>query len=958
METEKLHQIGKDLGLTGVELAQFIKEGIQYEREKEAAAREERKEERAWKQKEMDDEEKRRNFETAKIEAELKREELKIRQLELKREFPVVDEVTHHNTANTKVKYPKLPVFNDKCDNIDAYLQRFERFARNADWPEEVWAISLASLLQGKALDIYHQLTPTEANSFELVKSALLKGFDCTVEGFRTKFRNCKFSMGETAKQLIARMTKLFERWTEMAECEKEYEALKELIIREQFLLSCGRNLSLFLKERSLKTLQDLQENVDRFLEAHGNQVTRATTHQLPTQVFRPPQPSTPSIPTTEKGAVRGQVTCFICNKRGRRARECYFRPPNVRGKTSKPQLRKEDTAAPVSSVVIAPETNVKWNRGETKENERNDVDGEELCGGTLAKGKKLKTARGEVEGRKVVVLRDTGCSTVLVRRSLVPSSKLTGKEVGIMMANSEIYYYPEAIIDVKTPYYAGRVSAVCLPQPLCDLIIGEIPGVSTGEGDARKEQCGVMTRMQIRRDSECKRKTPALKIAEVTKMMDTNIQTTQEEDKTLDGIRIYAQKGKVFKRVKNNEISKFVLKGGLLYRQVTTGKRQRDQLVVPQTCRQAILELAHSGIMGGHLGISKTKDRILAHFFWPGVTVAVTRYCRSCDVCQRTVDKGRVSKFKLGDMPLIGEPFSRMAVDLVGPLEPRSSNGSRYILTAVDYATRYPEAVALPNIDTPTVAEALVTIFSRVGVPREILSDRGTQFTSDVMKEVYRLLSIQSLTTTPYHAMCNGLVEKFNGTLKKMLKRMCVEQPKEWHRYLAPLLFAYRQVPQASTGFSPFELIYGHTVRGPLTLLRELWDGSTADDEVKSAYEYVINLRERLENTCRMALIELKQAQEAAQYYYDRRTRDRNIAVGDDVLLLLPTNANKLLFQWKGPFRVLSSPNKWNKVVDVNGTPRKYHVNMLKRYVYREGKREMDKTAVAWWSPTMCRVN
>ncbi|XP_037801937.1 uncharacterized protein LOC119596678 [Penaeus monodon] len=635
METEKLHQIGKDLGLTGVELAQFIKE-----------------------------------------EAELKREELKIRQLELKREFPVVDEVTHHNTANTKVKYPKLPVFNDKCDNIDAYLQRFERFARNADWPEEVWAISLASLLQ---------------------------------EGFRTKFRNCKFSMGETAKQLIARMTKLFERWTEMAECEKEYEALKELIIREQFLFSCGRNLSLFLKERSLKTLQDLQENADRFLEAHGNQVTRATTHQLPTQVFRPPQPSTPSITTRKKV-------------------QCGARPPNVRGKTSQPQLRKEDTAAPVSSVVIAPETNVKWNRGETKENERNDVDGEELCGGTLAKGKKLKTARGEVEGRKVVVLRDTGCSTVLVRRSLVPSSKLTGKEVGIMMANSEIYYYPEAIIDVKTPYYAGRVSAVCLPQPLCDLIIGEIPGVSTGEGDARMEKCGVMTRMQIRRDSECKRKTPS---------------------------------------VENS-------RGGLLYRQVTTGKRQRDQLVVPQTCRQAILELAHSGIMGGHLGISKTKDRILAHFFWPGVTVAVTRYCRSCDVCQRTVDKGKVSKFKLGDMPLIGEPFSRMAVDLVGPLEPRSSNGSRYILTAVDYATRYPEAVALPNIDTPTVAEALVTIFSRVGVPREILSDRGTQFTSDVMKEVYRLLSIQSLTTTPYHAMCNGLVEKFNGTLKKMLKRMC----------------------------------------------------------------------------------------------------------------------------------------------------------------------------------------
>ncbi|XP_063600361.1 uncharacterized protein LOC134776542 [Penaeus indicus] len=917
METEKLHQIGRDLGLTGVELAQFIKEGMQ------------------------------RKFETAKIEAELKKEELKIRQLELKKEFPVVDEVAHHDTAKVQVKYPKLPVFNDKCDNIDAYLQRFERFARNADWSEEVWAISLASLLQGKALDIYHQLTPSEANNFELVKSALLKGFDCTAEGFRTKFRNCKFSTGETAKQLISRMTKLFERWTEMAECEKEYEVLKELIIREQFLSSCDRNLSLFLKERSLRTLQELQENADRFLEAHGNQGTRAMTHQ--SQVFRPPQPSTPSIPATEKGAVRGQVTCFICNKRGHRAWECYFRPPNVRGKTSKPQPRKEDAAAPVSSVVVAPETSVKWNRGEAKESERKAVDGEELCGGTLAKGKeKLKTARGEVEGRKAVVLRDTGCSTVLVRRSLVPSSKLTGKEVGIMMANSKIYYYPEAVIDVKTPYCTGRVNAVCLPQPLYDLIIGEIPGASTGEDDARTEKCGVMTRMQTRFESECKRKTPVLKIAEVTKMLNTNIQKTQEEDKSLDGIRIYVQKGKVFERMKNNEISKFVLKRGLLYRHVKTGKRQRDQLIVPQACRQAILELAHSGIMGGHLGTSKTKDRILAHFFWPGVTVAVTRYCRSCDVCQRTVDKGKVSKVRLGDMPLIGEPFSRMAVDLVGPLEPRSSNGSRYILTAVDYAMRYPEAVALPSIDTPTVAEALVTIFSRVGVPREILSDRGTQFTSDIMKEVYRLLSIQSLTTTPYHAMCNGLVEKFNGTLKKMLKRMCIEQPKEWHRYLAPLLFAYRQVPQASTGFSPFELIYGHTVRGPLTLLRELWDGSPVDDEVKSAYEYVINLRERLENTCRMALTELKQAQEVAQHYYDQKTKDRNIVVGDDVLLLLPTNTNKLLFQWKGPFRVLGSPSKWNKVVDVNGTPRKYHVNMLKRYVYREGEKKTEKTAVA----------
>ena len=82
-----------------------------------------------------------------------------------------------------------------------------------------------------------------------------------------------------------------------------------------------------------------------------------------------------------------------------------------------------------------------------------------------------------------------------------------------------------------------------------------------------------------------------------------------------------------------------------------------------------------------------------------------------------------------------------------------------------------------------------------------EILSDLGTQFVSECMQEVSRLLSIKQLSTTPYHPMCNGLVEKFNGSLKSMLKKLCSEQPKQWHRYINALLFAYREVPQDPPG-------------------------------------------------------------------------------------------------------------------------------------------------------------
>ncbi|GFO26428.1 gypsy retrotransposon integrase-like protein 1 [Plakobranchus ocellatus] len=122
-----------------------------------------------------------------------------------------------------------------------------------------------------------------------------------------------------------------------------------------------------------------------------------------------------------------------------------------------------------------------------------------------------------------------------------------------------------------------------------------------------------------------------------------------------------------------------------------------------------------------------------------------------------------------------------------------------------VDYATRFAEAVPLRKIDTESVAEALVDIYSRLGVPEEVLSDQGTQFISDCMKEVCRLLGIKQKTT--------GLVERFNATLKTCLRRLCSEQPRQWHRYINPLLFAYREVPQESTHFVPFELLYGRIV-------------------------------------------------------------------------------------------------------------------------------------------------
>jgi transposase InsO family protein len=125
--------------------------------------------------------------------------------------------------------------------------------------------------------------------------------------------------------------------------------------------------------------------------------------------------------------------------------------------------------------------------------------------------------------------------------------------------------------------------------------------------------------------------------------------------------------------------------------------------------------------------------------------------------------------------MPLMDLPFDRVTVDLVGPVTPASDRGNRFILVMVDYATRYPEAVALKKIRTEAVAEVLWDMWARSGIPREVLSDRGSQFTSKTMKEVHRLLAVEGKTTTPYHAQCNGRVERFNATLKSMISKLFV---------------------------------------------------------------------------------------------------------------------------------------------------------------------------------------
>lgn len=174
-----------------------------------------------------------------------------------------------------------------------------------------------------------------------------------------------------------------------------------------------------------------------------------------------------------------------------------------------------------------------------------------------------------------------------------------------------------------------------------------------------------------------------------------------------------------------------FFLNNGVLYRSYTAkGGREYDQLVVPAKYRAQLLELAHAKGWSCHLGIKKTKARLLAEYYWPGCFKEAEQFVRSCDVCQRTGRPNEKVKAPLTCVPIITEPFKRQVIDVVGPL-PVTKSGYRYLLTFLCPASKFPEAVPLREQTSTEVVDALLTAFSRVGFPSEIQCDLGSVFTS-----------------------------------------------------------------------------------------------------------------------------------------------------------------------------------------------------------------------------------
>ncbi|KAL7646158.1 UNVERIFIED_CONTAM: hypothetical protein RMT77_003059 [Armadillidium vulgare] len=538
MSSEELFQKCQDLKIEGKEAKELIEKMI--EREERQKEREEKQKEREEKQKESEREERRKDKEALEREKE-RAYELKILESQNNNNGNLSSETNSFTT-----KAPKLPPFSDNVDEIDCYLERFERIAEINCWARNDWASHLSALLTGSALMVYSRMSREDSKDYDKLKHSLLTRYNLTEEGNRSRFRNSKPLDDERPMQFIERLRSYLNKWTELSLTPKTFEGLSDLILSEQFMNTYPRDVTVFLRERKIVGIDKISQETENYFTARNkNCPSQTTKYYLKESEYCAKNLNTD--PIKEKWT----FLCYKCGRKGHRASECHAQsgnkfnvdrgPINRQWRTyenrNRPNNWREEPKRAAASLSV--------NDRFMEDNERsrtipysltegtefaNDkeisscVEGDRImlaCGKaihfvklacvrsqqehTSNKKSNMPVLEGLINGYPGSVLRDTGCNSVVVKREFIKDDHLTGKRAKMLLIDNSIRDVPVAKIRITTPYYEGEVEALALQDAIYDLIIGNIPGARAPNDPSSSSSlsCAAVKKNQCESDKE-----------------------------------------------------------------------------------------------------------------------------------------------------------------------------------------------------------------------------------------------------------------------------------------------------------------------------------------------------------------------------------------------------------------------------------------------------------------------
>ena len=339
-----------------------------------------------------------------------------------------------------------------------------------------------------------------------------------------------------------------------------------------------------------------------------------------------------------------------------------------------------------------------------------------------------------------------------------------------------------------------------------------------------------------------------------------------------------------------------YIYQNNLLYRNTKAGPKR----VILREQVEIIIYNLHRDMSGAHLGVDAVVGKIKDRYYWPQMGDDVKEYIRTCDICQRRGPQQRREEL----IPIkVHGIFYRIGIDIKGPL-PITSSGNRYIIVAMDYFSKWPEARAVNNIKADVVAKFIYEeIICRHGVPQEILSDRGSSFVNKVIDELCQTYQTKHRLTSPYRPQTNGMVERFNRTLGECIAKLSYDNEKEWDHFLEATLLAYRTKIHKTTGYTPFYLVHGREAVLPIDLKIPAKIVMNNEPTLERLYQLITDVEEnRVKAQQRIENEQRKQKQ-----IYDQQGISEKLKLGDLVLVertWLKTNFSaKLENKWTGPY-------------------------------------------------------
>lgn len=337
----------------------------------------------------------------------------------------------------------------------------------------------------------------------------------------------------------------------------------------------------------------------------------------------------------------------------------------------------------------------------------------------------------------------------------------------------------------------------------------------------------------------------------------------------------------------------------------------------------KTVLKDFHDSPLGGHLGMSKTYQRIRRQYKWKNMQRDVNEYIRNCIPCQRNKCSLR-TKMPMEITDTANSPFDKVYLDIVGPL-PITVTGKKYILTFEDDLTRFMDCYALDNCEAETVAEAFYNeIISRYRIPKVLVTDQGANFVSDMFKRVCKFLKIKKLQTTAYHPQSNGALERCHRPLADYLRIFVEENPSVWDQWLRQAVHVHNNTPHSATRLTPMDCLFGFTAELPTNLTR-------APEPIYNHENYFYKLKYKIQKAHEISRKNLLASKHISKRYYDRNCRDIVFEVGDLVFLENEARKNKLSPHWLGPYEVVEINSPVNSTIKMDKKLKRVHNNRIK---------------------------